>query len=255
MSVRKKAFQSIGRTVRRESKAIFLALFALKKSFSLAAGLGVVIALILFPLGVSAQAEADTPTPPGEPLAASETTAPSETPAAADTSTLPPSKTPKPSKTPRPPPTETPLPTLGPALPEVESLPGDYAPDEVIVKMSASASRSQRKNLLAYGDVSDTTPQDLGVMVLKVPEGSVSQTIAALEQLPGVEYAEPNYYTYAQDVIPNDPGWSLQWGLPEYPRPAGLGAAPRLGQYYHCHPQFGGRPGAARPGGQAGEWL
>ena len=193
----------------------------LKKFFSLAAGLGVVISLTLFPLGVSAQGAGDTPTPPGETLPASETTAPSETQPAAAASTSLPTKTPKPSKTPRPPPTETPLPTLGPDLPEVEPLPGDYAPDEVIVKMSSSASRSQRKSLLAYGDLSDTAAQDLGVTVLSVPEGSVSQTIAALEQLPGVEYAEPNYYAYAQDVIPNDPGWPLQWGLPRIHAPQG----------------------------------
>jgi subtilisin family serine protease len=103
----------------------------------------------------------------------------------------------------------------------VEPLPGDYAPDEVIVKMASSASRSQRKSLQAFGDLSDGRLQDLGVTVLKVPEGSVSQTIAALKQQTGVVYAEPNYYVYAQDVIPNDPGWPVQWGPPAIRAPQG----------------------------------
>jgi len=227
-------FHRRDRRVRRENKGIFKPLSAffaprvLKKFYSLSFALCVVIILILFPLAVSAQGDApatqgveDTPTLTEETLAATDTLAPSETPPAADTSTPLPTKTPKPSKTPRPTPSETPLPTLGPILPEVEPLPGDYAPDEVVVEMASSASRSQRKSLQAFGELSDSTLQDLGVTVLKVPEGSVSQTIAALEQQPGVVYAEPNYYVYAQDVIPNDPGWPDQWGPPAIRAPQG----------------------------------
>ena len=193
----------------------------IKEFFSLSSVLCVVIILILSPLAVSAQGVEDTPTPTEEILAATDTPAPSETPTAADTSTPPPTKTPKPSKTPRPTPSETPLPTLGPTLPEVEPLPGDYTPDEVIVKMASSASRSQRKSLLAFGDLSDDRMQDVGVTVLKVPEGSVSRTIAALKKQAGVVYAEPNYYVYAQNVIPNDPGWPAQWGPPAIRAPQG----------------------------------
>ncbi len=227
MRALREAFHRRGRRVRREygeflkAFSAFFAPCALKKFFSLVCVLCVAISLILSPLVVSAQGVEDTPTLTEEILAATGTLAPSETPPAADTSTPLPTKTPKPSKTPRPTPTETPLPTLGPTLPEVEPLPGDYAPDEVIVKMASSASRSQRKSLQAFGDLSDGTLQDLGVTVLKVPEGSVSQTIAALQQQPGVVYAEPNYYVYAQDVIPNDPGWPLQWGPPAIRAPQG----------------------------------
>jgi subtilisin family serine protease len=241
MNALRGVFHRRDRRVRRDDKeflkpfSAFFASCALKKFFSLSSVLGVVIILILFPLAASAQGDApvtqgdapvtqgveDTPTLTEEIPAATDTLAPSETPPAADTSTPIPTKTPKPSKTPRPTPSETPLPTLGPTLPEVEPLPGDYAPDEVIVEMASSASRSQRKSLQAFGDLSDSTLQDLGVTVLKVPEGSVSQTIAALEQQPGVLYAEPNYYVYAQDVIPNDLGWPLQWGLPAIRAPQG----------------------------------
>ena len=52
-------------------------------------------------------------------------------------------------------------------------------------------------------------------MLVRVPPGvSESAVASTLSALPGVRYAEPNGRVQAQAVIPNDPMYSLQWGLP-----------------------------------------
>jgi len=92
---------------------------------------------------------------------------------------------------------------------------GGYVPDEVLVKLSGPVSSAQRKNLDKAGEVTDSGMElsdDNSLVVLKVPKGAVQQTIDDLQKQPGVVYAEPNYYAYAQDVIPNDPAWPSQYG-------------------------------------------
>jgi thermitase len=49
----------------------------------------------------------------------------------------------------------------------------------------------------------------------------VQAAIADLKTHPGVMYAEPNYYAYASDVIPNDPGWVYQYNMVAIHAPAG----------------------------------
>ena len=99
---------------------------------------------------------------------------------------------------------------------------GGYVPDEVLVKVSSSASGVQRKSLGKVGQVADSgLPVSGGdLLVVKVPAGTVQQAIADLEKQPGVIYAEPNYYVTAQDVIPNDPAFPNQWGLLRINAPA-----------------------------------
>ena len=97
----------------------------------------------------------------------------------------------------------------------VPSADGGYVPDEVLVKLSGPVSSAQRKNLDKAGEVTDSGMElsdDNSLVVLKVPKGAVQQTIDDLQKQPGVVYAEPNYYAYAQDVIPNDPAWPSQYG-------------------------------------------
>lgn len=108
-------------------------------------------------------------------------------------------------------PTETPTEVV---LPKVEALPGDYVEDEVVVKLSNPASHAQRRDLSPFGKVTENSNElaDLGVVILKVAPGTVSQVIAALQEQDGVVYAEPNYFVYALDTIPNDPGWGQQYG-------------------------------------------
>jgi subtilisin family serine protease len=108
-----------------------------------------------------------------------------------------------------PSPTETPE---QPTLPEVETLPGDYAPDEVVVKLSNANSNALRRGLKPFGKIVENGLEDSGVLILKVEMGTVSQVIAALQDEPGVVYAEPNYYVYALNTYPNDPGWINQYG-------------------------------------------
>jgi thermitase len=92
--------------------------------------------------------------------------------------------------------------------------PTGYVPDEVLVKVRASAPSALRKNLGKLGKATDSglALSDGSLLVLKVPAGTVEKTIADLQKQPGVVYAEPNYYVYAQDVIPNDPEWPSQYG-------------------------------------------
>ena len=97
---------------------------------------------------------------------------------------------------------------------QVLSAAGGYVPDEVLVKVGGSVSSALRKSLGKVGKVADSgvTVNDGNLLVVKVPEGTVAKAIQALQKQPGVIYAEPNYYAYAQDVIPNDPAWPNQYG-------------------------------------------
>jgi len=99
---------------------------------------------------------------------------------------------------------------------------GGYVPDEVLVKVSNSASSVQRKSLGKLGKVTDSGLLVSGgsVLVIQVPPGTVQQAIADLQKQPGVVYAEPNYYVTAQDVIPNDPAFPNQYGLLRINAPA-----------------------------------
>ncbi len=99
-------------------------------------------------------------------------------------------------------------------VPAADGPPGGYVPNQVLVKVSGSAPSALRKNLGKLGKATDSglAVSDGSLLVLKVPAGTVEKTIADLQKQPGVVYAEPNYYLYAQDVIPNDPEWPSQYG-------------------------------------------
>ncbi len=99
---------------------------------------------------------------------------------------------------------------------------GGYVSDEVLVKVSLSASSVQRKSLGKVGKVADSglPVSDGSLLVVKVPAGTVPQAIEDLQKQPGVVYAEPNYYVTAQDVIPNDPAFPNQYGLERINAPA-----------------------------------
>lgn len=113
------------------------------------------------------------------------------------------SATPVPSQTP----------TAIPPLENEEDIAGSYVPDEILVKFKSSASESvEAQSIGALAASVDAELPELGLKVLKVAEGSVGKVIMALNALPDVEYAEPNYLAYALDTIPNDPGWSTQYG-------------------------------------------
>jgi subtilisin family serine protease len=146
-----------------------------------------------------------------------------ETPTTTATDTV----TPLPSETSTPAASDTATPTFTPSdtpEPEDVELTGDYVPDEVLVKFSPGLSESGRSMALSAvnADVVDSIPE-LGVLILRIPEGQAGHVIAQLRARGDVEYAEPNYYASASDVIPNDPGWSQQYNMAAIHAPAGWG--------------------------------
>jgi len=168
----------------------------------LALALAMLFAIIVTGGGAFAQA-VETPTDTATPL-------PSETstPAASDTAT--------PTFTP----TDTASSTNTPEPEEVE-LTGNYIPDEVLVKFSPGLSESGRSAALSAvnADVVDSIPE-LGVLIIRIPEGQAGHVIAELRLRGDVEYAEPNYCASASDIIPNDPGWSQQYNMAAIHAPA-----------------------------------
>jgi serine protease len=90
-----------------------------------------------------------------------------------------------------------------------------YVPDQVLVKYKDGTTGGERAVAQA-----DTGTQVAGAIPggstqLQIQDGqSVAQTVAELRKDPDVAYAVPNYEArIAGDLIPNDPGFRLQWNL------------------------------------------
>jgi thermitase len=96
----------------------------------------------------------------------------------------------------------------------------EFKPGEVLVKFKSHVSTNSIKTVLErYRATHLQTLDVVDVQVWQVEEG---QELAIVEQLkadPMVEYAEPNYRYHALG-IPNDPGFSQQWGLTKVQAPA-----------------------------------
>jgi serine protease len=89
-----------------------------------------------------------------------------------------------------------------------------YVPDEVLVKYKDGTTSAERAELQAGAgaDVAGAVPG--GSTELKIEGGqSVAQTVAELRKDPNVAYAVPNYQARMADLVPNDPGFHLQWNL------------------------------------------
>jgi thermitase len=152
------------------------------------------VAFLLF--AVSLPATADE-TPPAPETTASETASP----------TLEPSATPEASVTPEP-----------------STTPTKQALTEIVVRLNPGANRQQGVRRLGnYGKVAaeNALSQSLGVYVLQVPSEQAGQIIAELNQSPDFLYAEPNHILSAQEVIPNDPAWGLQYNMVAIRAPQG----------------------------------
>ena len=90
----------------------------------------------------------------------------------------------------------------------------DYVDGEVIVKYRDGTTGAAERGVEAQAGTD--TEQELpgGSEQLQIEDGeSVSQTIAELRADPRVEYAVPNVVAHASGLIPNDPGFRLQWNL------------------------------------------
>lgn len=133
------------------------------------------------------------------PAAADETPPASETASETASPTLEPSATPEASATPEP-----------SATPTKQSL------SEIVVRLNPGANRQQGMRRLGnYGKVAaeNALSQSLGAYVLQVPSEQADGIIAELNQSPDFLYAEPNHLLAAQEVIPNDPAWGLQYNM------------------------------------------
>ncbi len=110
------------------------------------------------------------------------------------------------------------------APPPEKPLPGarpEFVSGEIIVKLKgASTAFRDAARTLSGQQVTTAAPiQKLGVWRVKVDAGRELERLEALRRLPDVEYAELNYIAYAQET-PNDPYYSLQWGLSKINAPA-----------------------------------
>jgi subtilisin family serine protease len=144
---------------------------------------------------------------PSLPAAADEASAtPTDTPTATETATGTPSPSPTASSTATPENTVTQSPTPSKTI--------EYT--EIIVKLNPQKSRQKNlEQLEKYGDLKteDVLAKTLGVYVLQVPSEQAAKIITELNKSSDFLYAEPNHILSAQEVIPNDPAWGLQYNM------------------------------------------
>jgi thermitase len=96
-----------------------------------------------------------------------------------------------------------------------------YVPGEILVKFKPTVGPLGAQDTLAAQGLQVTgTIQPIEVLKVTVAPGEELETVAALQREPSVLYAEPNYIAFAFDIIPNDPMYGNQWGLPKIKAPA-----------------------------------
>lgn len=165
----------------------------------------------------------ETPSTTEEPLQTESPEVTTPTP----TSTL----TPLPSLDKAPEPTSTDTPSseknIAPAeakqLPEPEILThGVYVPNQLIIRFKHNTRDSRVKECLNGLDVQiASTIDSLHTFVLNVTSGEIAGAYYHLMDCAGALYVEPNYLAQIADTIPNDPSFSLQYGLGRIRAPQG----------------------------------
>jgi subtilisin family serine protease len=118
-------------------------------------------------------------------------------------------------------PTETAIPIETETAPPVRADAG--AVTQVLVKISPSARLVRVQDRLSpLGSVIEMEELgQLGIILIEVPAERLEERIQELQLQTGVAFVEPNYSVQAADVIPNDPGWSSQYGLVAIRAPQG----------------------------------
>ena len=87
--------------------------------------------------------------------------------------------------------------------------------DRIIVQFRTAATSQTQDAVISQFPVSKKENLRLkNTFVLHVPLGQASALIQKLSQNPNIQYAEQDFKAQALDV-PNDPDYSLQWGLPK----------------------------------------
>jgi thermitase len=118
---------------------------------------------------------------------------------------------------------ETPLSEniLSQPIPSV-TLYGEYSVDEVIVKFRQKTSELNISQCMDAANATISSQLDeLGSLLLKVPEGKVPEAISVFLSCPDIQYAEPNYLLSSTDTFPDDPNWANQYGLNNIHAPQG----------------------------------
>lgn len=89
----------------------------------------------------------------------------------------------------------------------------DHVPGQVLVKFKDGTPQGliDAETKRQGGQVAGKIDQ-LGVLVVKIPQGAEEKVVSALSQNPQVDYAELDYIAQAS-MVPNDTYFSNQWGL------------------------------------------
>lgn len=95
-----------------------------------------------------------------------------------------------------------------------------YAPDQILVRFRDTVSSRRLNEILKGQQLSRMREiQPLRVQLLSLPEGlAVAEAIKRLQELPEVEFAEPNYVMHTLEV--SDPGLANQWAPQKIESPA-----------------------------------
>ena len=89
----------------------------------------------------------------------------------------------------------------------------EYVPDEILVKFKPDVGEDAISRINSEYKTSVKSTLLSGTKVLNVPSGkTVDEMVRIYENLPEVEYAEPNYIDHVF-MVPNDPLYSYQWHL------------------------------------------
>ncbi|TML47076.1 MAG: hypothetical protein E6G19_00305 [Actinobacteria bacterium] len=87
-----------------------------------------------------------------------------------------------------------------------------FAPDHVLVGFDTGTPRAVERSLEASVGARERGAVGAATHLLQVAPGSVLATVDALKRQAAVRYAEPDWML-AADQIPNDPGFSNEWGF------------------------------------------
>src|SRR5262245_18512702 len=89
----------------------------------------------------------------------------------------------------------------------------------ILVRFASHSTAADRSAAIRAVDGAEVESNpDIGVHVVSVPSSAAGSALGRLKQTPGVEFAESDATVEAADV-PNDPNFSLQWGMTKIKAP------------------------------------
>lgn len=98
----------------------------------------------------------------------------------------------------------------------------NHAPNQILVQFNASVSRADLNEHLDTIKAKERTRiERINAVLVDVADGEMENAIDYLRKQPGISAAEPNYIATTLETIPNDPDWSLQYGLRNIRAPQG----------------------------------